>query len=390
MVMLADTDAGSIITAAQAGAEWGYRLLLPQILLIPILFGIQEITIRLGIVTGRGHAALIRERFGVGWALLSVSTLFVSCLGALITEFAGIAGVGELVGLPRWATVGGAALLLVGLVVTGGYLRVERVGIAVGLLELLFLPAAVLVHPRGGDLLRGLVSLPVTHQGYMFLLAASVGAVIMPWMVFYQQGAVIDKGARRGDLEVSRWDTLLGSVVTQVVMGAMIVATAATVGRVHPGLALRTVGGIARALAPFLGWDGARLLFGLGLAGAAFVAALVVSLAGAWGISEVFGWRRSLNDPLPRARSFYGLYTLAVLAGALMVLLQGNLINLAVDVEVMNAMLLPIVLGFLLVLEATVLPPGERMRGVWRYGVWSLTGMVILLGMYTAAVAVGV
>jgi len=382
MVMLADTDAGSIITAAQSGARFGYSMLLPQLLLIPILYGIQEITVRLGIYTRQGHGALIRDRFGAGWALLSVLTLFVSCLGALITEFAGIAGVGELFGLPRALTVGAAAALLIGLVVTEGYSRVERIGIAVGLLEFLFIPAALLAHPHPAAIARGLATLPVAHEEYVLLLAANVGAVIMPWMVFYQQGAVIDKGLGRRQLRVSRWDTLIGSVVTQVIMGAVVVATAATIGVAHPGQTLSTVGDIARGLAPFLGRDSARALFGLGLVGAAFVAALVVSLAGAWGVSEVFGWRHSLDDPLPRARRFYWLYSLAIAGGAAVVLLGGNLVDVSVDVEVMNAMLLPIVLGFLLLLEARVLPEGERMRGPWKLLVWAMAGVVMLLGAY--------
>ncbi len=386
IVMLADTDAGSVITAAQSGAEWGYQLLLPQFLLIPILYSIQEITVRLGVLTGQGHGALIRDRFGRGWAVLSVGTLFVSCIGALITEFVGIAGVGELFGLPRWTTVGAAALLLLALALSGSYTRVERVGIAVGLLELLFIPAALLAHPQFDAVARGLVSLPLNQRGYVFLLAANVGAVIMPWMVFYQQGAVIDKGLRRPQLRLSRWDTLVGAVATQLIMAAVIVVTAATIGRTHPNTPLDSVGAIARALAPFLGWDGARILFGLGIVGAAFVAALVVSLAAAWGISEVFGWRHSLNDPIPRARRFYWLYAAAIVAGAVLVIVEGNLVNIAVDVEVMNAMLLPIVLGFLLALEATVLPAGQRMRGLWRYTVWALAGVVMLLGAYIAIV----
>jgi len=301
IVMLADTDAGSVITAAQSGAEWGYQLLLPQFLLIPILYSIQEITVRLGVLTGQGHGALIRDRFGRGWAVLSVGTLFASCVGALITEFVGIAGVGELFGLPRWTTVGAAALFLLALAVSGSYTRVERVGIAVGLLEVLFIPAALLAHPQLDAVAHGLVSIPLNQRGYVFLLAANVGAVIMPWMVFYQQGAVIDKGLRRQQLRLSRWDTLVGAVATQLIMAAVIVVTAATIGRTHPNTPLDSVGAIARALAPFLGWDSARILFGLGIVGAAFVAALVVSLAAAWGISEVFGCRHSLNDPIPRA-----------------------------------------------------------------------------------------
>ena len=385
MVMLADTDAGSVITAAQSGAEWGYSLILPEIVLIPILFGVQEVTVRLGICTGQGHGALIRTHFGVGWALVSALTLFVACLGAIVTEFSGIAGVGDLYGLPRVMTVGAAVLLLLAVVYSGTYRRAERVGIALGLLELLFIPAALLVHPHVGVLLQGMALLPFTNHSYMFLLAANVGAVIMPWMVFFQQGAVIDKGLRRSDLPMSRADTAIGSIATQLIMIAVVVAAAATFARGGTHVALDTVGAIARALAPFLGWDGARLLFGLGLVGASFIAALVVSLAGAWGVSDVVGWPHSLNDPVPRARTFYWLYGATVVGGAAMVLLTPNLVNLAVNVEVLNAMLLPIVLGFLLALEARVLPPEDRMRGYHRTWVWGSAAVVCGLGLYTAA-----
>jgi Mn2+/Fe2+ NRAMP family transporter len=388
MVMLADTDAGSVITAAQSGAQWGYSLLLPQLLLIPILFGVQEITVRLGVVTGRGHATLIREQFGFGWALVSGTALFVACVGALVTEFSGIAGVGELYGVPRWLTVGASAALLLAVTMSGTYRRAERVGIALGLLELLFIPAALLVHPHAPDLVHGMGTLPLNQRPYLVLLAANVGAVIMPWMVFFQQGAVVDKGLKRSDLGMSRLDTLVGSIVTQLVMAAVLVAAAATFAKNGVHASLATVGSIAHALAPFLGWDGARLFFGIGLLGASFVAALVVSLAGAWGISEVFGWRHSLNDPVPHARQFYWLYAAAVVGGALVVLVSSNLIDLAVGVEVLNAMLLPIVLGFLLVLELKVLPDADRMPIWQRALVWPSAAAISMLGLYVLATTV--
>ena len=367
MVMLADTDAGSVITAAQSGAQYGYRLVLSQLVLIPILYLVQEMTVRLGLATGRGHGALIRAQFGSRWALLSAITLFVTCLGALITEFAGLAGVGELVGLPRLASIGVPALALIVLVLLGRYRRVEHVGVAIGALELLFIPAAILAHPDSAGLASG-VSHPIELSGnYLALLAANVGAVIMPWMVFYQQGAVIDKGYRglsvRQALRWARLDTAIGSIATQMIMIAVLVATAATVGTAHPGASLNTVGDIAAALTPFLGHTAAVVLFGIGMIGAAVVAALVVSLAGAWGLSEVLGWRRSLNDDPRRAKGFYGLAVVATLAGSILVLVWPNLVDLSVDIEVMNACLLPIVLGFLLALERRALPAPLRMRG---------------------------
>lgn len=236
-------------------------------------------------------------------------TLFAACVGALINEFAGIAGVGSLVGLPRGVSVGVTALGLVTLLVASRYQRVERVGVAVGLLELLFVPAAALAHPHLGGLVGGLAHPLVLRQSYLVLLAANVGAVIMPWMVFYQQEAVIDKGLRRLPTSVAlragRLDTAIGSLPTHLVMVAILVTAAATVGRSQPGAALNSVGDIADALTPFLGRTAAIALFGLGLVGAAVVAAIVVTCAGAWGIAEVLGWRHSLNESPRRARAFY-------------------------------------------------------------------------------------
>src|SRR5579875_3817455 len=163
IVMLADTDAGCLITAAQSGTQWGYAMVLPQLVLIPILFMAQEITVRLGLFTRKGHGQLIREHFGTGWGLLSASTLFVSAIGALLTEFAGVAGVGELFGVSKWVTIPVTTLFLIGLAFTRSYRRAERIGIAIGLAELFFVPAMILAHPRLPDLAHGLTSLPLGH-----------------------------------------------------------------------------------------------------------------------------------------------------------------------------------------------------------------------------------
>ena len=387
MVMLADTDAGSITTAAQSGAQFGYQLVLPQLVLIPILFVVQEMTVRLGLVTGRGHGALIREMFGTRWALLSAVTLFVSCFGALITEFAGLAGVGALIGLPRVVSIGVPAVALIALVLAGRYRRIEVVGVTIGALELLFIPVALLAHPDLGALADGLGHPLVLTAPYLTLLAANVGAVIMPWMVFYQQGAVIDKGSRgltlRAALRSARLDTAIGAVVTQVVMVAVVIAVAATIGTRDPGADLGGIGSIADALTPFLGRTAAVVLFGLGMLGAAVIAILVVTLAGAWGMAEVLGWRHSLNDSPRRAKGFYSLAVAATLTGATLVILWPNLVALSVDVEVMNACLLPIVLGFLLLLERRALPPELRLHGTRQATTYTLTGIVIAFGLYT-------
>lgn len=390
IVMLADTDAGCLITASQSGAQWGYAMVLPQLVLIPILFMAQEIVVRLGVVTGQGHGKLIREQFGVGWGLISATTLLASSIGALLTEFAGVAGVGELFGVSRWVTIPVCTVFLLALAFTGSYRRVERIGIAIGLAELAFIPAMILAHPSGHDLLHGLTSLPLGHQSYVYLLAANVGAVIMPWMIFYQQSAIVDKGLRPDMLRAERRDTAVGAVITQGIMIVVIVAFAATIFKVNPGAALNTVGQLAGALGPFIGDTSSRVLIGAAILGGALVAAIVVSLAGSWGISEVLGWKHSLNQRINRKNAkFYLIYGVAHVAGAILVLASVNLVRLAVDVEVMNALLLPIVLGFLLALERRALPREHRMRGAYRVVCTALCLIVIGFGLYMVPATLG-
>ena len=383
IVMLADTDAGCLITAAQSGAQFGYSLIAAQVVLIPILYAAQEITIRLGVVTGKGHGALIRERFGVKWAIVSSATLMLSAVGALLTEFAGIAGVGELFGISKWVTIPIATTFLVALAFGESYKRVERVGIAIGLAELAFVGAMILVHPSGHDLIHGLSSQPLHDRSYLKLLAANIGAVVMPWMIFYQQGAVIDRGLKVDDLRAERRDTLFGSFLTQGIMIVVIVALAATAYKTDRGAALNTVPQIAGFLGHTIGTGTAKVLVGVSILGGALVAALVVSLAGAWGMAEVLGWKHSLNQrPSHQNAKFYVTYSLAHIIGAVLVLASVDLVGLAVDVEVMNALLLPIVLGFLLLLEAKALPERHRMRGPYRWAVTLACVVVMAFGLY--------
>jgi NRAMP (natural resistance-associated macrophage protein)-like metal ion transporter len=390
VVMLADTDAGSLITASQSGAQWGYRMVLPQLILMPILYVVQEMTVRLGIVTRKGHGALIRERFGRFWAWVSAFTLFASSIGALLTEFAGVAGVGELFGVSRWVSVPIATAALLALALTGSYRRVERIGLVIGAAELAFLVAMVMARPDPNALLEGLKSMPLGNSSYLLLVAANVGAVIMPWMVFYQQGAVVDKHLSVATIRQARHDTAAGAVLTQLIMISVVVTMASTIGAHNGETALNTVGDIAGALTPYLGRVGGTVLFGLGMLGAALVAAIVASLAGAWGLSEVFGWRHTLNQRPNRATAkFYITYALAHLLGAALVLASVDLVNLAVDVEVMNALLLPIVLGLLLALEARALPEEWRMRGPRKYIARTLCLVVMGFGLYMVPQALG-
>jgi Mn2+/Fe2+ NRAMP family transporter len=188
--------------------------LLLQAVLIPILFVVQELTVRLGIVTGEGHGRGIRKHFGAIWAWISVSTLLLACVGALVTELSGIAGVGLLVSVPGWASMTIVVAGLVLMAYTGSYITVERIALAVGLFELVFLVVAWKAQPDLGAMAAGSVSIPFSDSKYLYLAAANVGAVIMPWMVFYQQSAVVGKGLTVYDLPAARWDTAIGAVVT--------------------------------------------------------------------------------------------------------------------------------------------------------------------------------
>ncbi|AOU98018.1 NRAMP family metal ion transporter [Acidihalobacter yilgarnensis] len=382
VVMLADTDVGSIITAAQSGAQWGYHLLPLQLVLIPILYVVQELTVRLGLITGKGHGELIRETFGRGWAWLSVSTLVIACVGALLTEFSGVASVGRLYGVPIGVSLGLAAGFLILVVWTGSYRRVERVAMLMGAFELAFFWVAARAHPNVSEALAGFSHIPMGNPGYLYLVAANIGAVIMPWMVFYQQSAIADKGLQPQALRYARFDTAIGAVVTQLVMAAVLIAAAATLGTHSGGPPLDTVEEIADAMTPYLGAGGGRLIFSIGILGAGMVAAIVVSLAAAWGLGEVAGYRRSLQDSPQRAPWFYAVYSFVVIAGAVVVGVAKDLVALSIAVEVMNALLLPLVLGFLFLLGRRSLPPAHRLRGIYA---WLVAGTIIAtscLGLY--------
>ena len=382
VVMLADTDAGSVITAAQSGAQWGYSLLVLQAVLIPILYIVQELTVRLGMVTGKGHAALIKHHFGPVWAWVSVATLIVSCVGALLTELSGLAGVGALMGVPAPVTL---TLVVVGLMfmaVTHTYLTVERIAIAVGLFELVFVFVAWMAHPNLGELVAGAAAIPISDPKYLYLASANIGAVIMPWMVFFQQASIVERGLTTRDIGSARADTAFGAFLTQAIMAAVLIAVAATLGKEGGDPKLDTVEEIAAAITPFLGEAGGKILFGLGMIGASLVAAIVVSLTAARTLAELVGARHSLADTPRQAPWFYGAYAAALLVSALVVASGADLVALSVGVQVMNALLLPIVLGFLFLL-ARRLPEPWRLQGAYAWISGALILVTVIFGVYS-------
>src|ERR1700736_4464259 len=380
VVMLADTDAGSVITAAQSGWEGGYRLLLLQVILVPILFMVQELTVRLGIVSRKGHAEMIRDHFGRGWAWLSVATLVLACIGALLSELSGLAGVGLLMGVPAWITTTLIVAVLIAMAYRGSYLTVERIAFAVGAFELVFLGVAWKAQPGLADLAAGSIDIAWRDPRYLYLVAANIGAVIMPWMVFYQQSSVVEKGLTVDDLPAARLDTAFGAVLTQIIMAAVLIATPATLAGATRSGSLDTVEQIADAITPFLGETTGNLLFGLGLSGSAVVATIVVTLTAARTLGEVLSVKHSLEHEPHEAPWFYGIYTVTLVAGALIVVSGVNLVSLSVGVQVMNALLLPIVLGFLYLL-ARRLPQPHRLDGGYAVLVALVIGLVVIFGV---------
>ena len=382
IVAFADTEAGSITTASVSGAQFGYKLILLQLLLIVPLFVVQEMTVRLGTVTGKGHARLIREHYGLGWAWVSLGTMLVTNIAALVTEFAGIAGAALIFGLNPAPLVIAAGLLLIVVIFTASYKRAERFAFALCLVELLFIPAAFAAHPPiHAIVMQGIFgSQPLHDYGYLMLIASNIGAVIMPWMIFYQQSATVDKGLTTADLNFARFDTALGAVLTQGIMCAVIITTAATLFVHH--IQVSDAAHAALAFQPLVGRF-AGLTFGVGLIGASMLGAFVVSLATAWAFGEAFGWRCSLNDGL-RAKRFSALYVGCVAIAAAIVLIPNlPLIQITLLVEAFNGFVLPIVLGFLLVMVNDRRIIGDRRNTLLGNAItFTLSGIIIVLGVW--------
>ena len=378
LVMLADTDAGNVVTAAQSGAQWGYRLLPLLLGLIPVLYMVQELAVRLGIFTGRGYSELVRHHYGSGWAWVLAAGLVVAVAGSMTTEFAAVAGIGELYGVSRNLTLPMAAATLLIIVLSGSYRRVERTAILIGALELAFLMVAVMTHPDLATIAHQVRDLPLGDSGFWLLAAALIGAVFNPWMVFYQQSATAEKRLDHRHYSAARGDTALGAVLTQVVSASVLFVAAATLGTGEAGASLASVGQISEALIPHLGVALGRLVFSLGVLGASIVAAIVCSLALAWALGEAAGHKRTPETQLFHAPMFYGVYAACVLGGAALVWGVPNLVWLTVWAQIVNAFLLPMVVIFLVVLAFSSLPHPHRLRG------WYL-GLVVIAATLTCA-----
>ena len=383
LVMLADTDAGNVVTAAQAGAQWGFRLAPLLLLLIPGLFLLQDLSLRLGLSRRAGLGRLIRERCGRAGAWLAAAALVAATLSSLVTELSGIAGVGEMFGVSRTLTVSGAAILLMGVVLTGAYQRTERIALLLGLFEASFFIVAWKTHPSWVEAARDAVDLPLANPRFLYLGAALIGATFNPWMVFYQSTAVVEKKLGPGDYHAARADTLVGAVLTQAITASILIALAALKG--GAGGSIDDIGQISGALTPLLGDFTGRLVFGLGVVGAAMAAAIVATLACAWGLGELICAPSTSSTASFRRPGFLALYSVAVVGSAALVLGFRDLVGLSIAMQALNAVLLPGIGALALYVGATALRSPFAIGPVRIAVIGAILGAVSLAGLTGAA-----
>ncbi len=376
----ADNDAPGIATYSMAGSTYGYRFLW---LIVIITIGeviVQEMAARMGAVTGKGTADLIRERFGVRITAFAMFCLLLGNLGTTIAEFAGVAAGTELLGISRYITVPLAALLVGFLVLRGSYERVEKVLLVLCLAALSYVVTAFAVRPPWMEVLRDAVT--PTFKGdtnYILAVLATIGTTITPWGIVYMQASVADKEINLKDYANTRLDVSFGAAWGNVVSAFIVITTAATL-YVH-GIQVETAEQAAQALAPLAG-AGARYLFTAGLLGASLLAASVLPLSTTYAVCEAFGWERGLDQKFNNARVFYGLYIGIIVLSVLVVLIPGiPLFPIMWLSQSLNAILLPVLL--VLVLK---LVNDRRLMRDWVNARWQnllAGGLTILIALVT-------
>jgi NRAMP (natural resistance-associated macrophage protein)-like metal ion transporter len=339
----AGNDAGGIATFASVGADFGYTLLWALVPLTISLGIVQEMCARMGAVTGKGLADLIRERFGVRWTALVMLALLVANGGVTVSEFVGIAAATELFGVPRYVSVPLAAASVWWLVVRGSYKRVERVFLLMSLVFLGYIISAFLARPEWGEVAHQLARPSFRLDlAYLFTLVAVVGTTISPYMQVYVQSSVVEKGVTAEDYSLTRADVWTGTVFAISIVFFIIISTSATLHR-H-AIHIETAADAARALEPLAGHY-AGLLFATGLFGASMLAAGVLPLATAYSISEALGFEKGVSRSFREAPIFLGIFTFLVATGALVAVIPGlPLIRVLIVTQVINGLLLPVIL----------------------------------------------
>lgn len=384
-----DQDAGGITTYSLAGAQFGYGLLWSLFFIAIALAIVQEMGSRMGVVSGKGLAELIRERFGVRITFGVMVVLVLANLANTVSEFAGVAASLEIFGWSRYATVPLAALLVSWLVVKGTYRLVERIFLGASLFYIVYLVSAFLAGPTWPTVLRQTVR-PNFHieRDYITMLITLVGTTIAPWMQFYIQASVVDKGVRRQAYGYVKFDVWLGSVVASAVAFFIIVACGATLNT-H-GVRIETAEQAAMAIEPFAG-QYATLLFALGLLNASLFSAAIVPLSTAYAVCEGLGWDTGIDRSFHEAPGFFSIYLSMVGAGALLILWpRAPLITIMYLSQTLNGILLPAVLVFMLLLVNDRTIMGARVNSpahnLIAWGTAFLMVMLTLLLLVTSIV----
>lgn len=372
----AGNDAGGIATFASVGADHGYKLLWLLIPLTVSLGMVQEMCARMGAVTGKGLADLIRERFGVRWTALVMLALLIANGGVTISEFVGIAAAMELFGVPRYISVPVAAIAIWWLVVRGTYQRVERVFLAMSLVFLGYVVSAFLARPSWETVAREMIrpSFEITPL-YLFTFVAIIGTTISPYMQVFIQSSVVEKRVRSENYGLTKADVWIGTVFAILIVFFIVVSTAATL---HvQGEHVDSAAQAARALRPFAGAY-AQVVFAIGLFGASMLAAGVVPLATAYSITEAFGFEKGVSNSFREAPIFLGIFTFLVALGALIAVLPGlPIIRILLLTQVINGVLLPVILFAVIRLVNDRELMGSHVNGpLYNIGAWA-TALIV-------------
>lgn len=378
-----DNDAGGIYTYAAAGAQFGYALLWTIIPVAICLTFAQEISARMGVATGKGLSELIREQYGLRITFFLMLALVLCNIGDVVSEFAGVASSVDLFGVSKYISVPLAAVLVWLLVVFGDYKRLEKIFVFLSFLYVAYIVTAVIAHPDWSQALSHLVRVPriaeLKNANYLYLAVGIIGATIAPWQQFYLQASIVDKGTPVSDLKYSRADAIVGSLFSVLVAGFIVIVCAATLFT-HGGYEIRDAADAAASLRP-LGGEYAYLLFAVGLLNASLFAASILPLSTAYTVCEALGFESGLNKKFREAPAFYWLYTGLLIVGAGIILIpKAPLIKLAVLSQVLNGILLPFVLVFMLMLVNKRYLMGRHVNSrLYNTVAWCLTGIIIVL-----------
>ena len=376
-----DQDAGGITTYSVAGAQYGYSLLWSLPFIVLALAVIQEMGTRMGVVTGRGLADLIRERFGLRITLLCMAVLVVANLANTASEFAGVAASLEIFRISRLWSVPLTALLVFGLVVQGTYRAIERIFLVASALYVVYVVSALLAQPPWGEILRQTVRPSFSLQGgYLITLITIVGTTIAPWMQFYLQSSIVDKGIRLRDLRWARLDAYVGSLVAGLIAFFIIVACGATL--FPNGVRVETAKDAALALEPFAGHY-ATILFAFGLLNASVFSAAIVPLSTAYAVCEALGWETGVDRRPREAPGFFIIYTLMIVLGAAPILLpRAPLVAIMFWSQTLNGLLLPLVLLVMLKLINDPEIMGRHVNSVpFNLVAWGTAAVMIALSL---------